>query len=927
MRKSILLGLLALFLLVQVVKASDIISCTVDPQEVKLSDQITVTIKLNNTKNETVNDTVKINFPTNYLSCAEDCSKIITISPYSSGSASFTLKPLTSTAEKQDITVTSPASYNCPAILKITSTVTDTQPPKVGSVTPTSVPPGQSTTFTATATDDVGVTACIFTYGDKNYTASVSNNVASYTATLSEGTYSAYFECRDAAGNTGKGAAATITATKQQLSVSVTLPKKTYYPAESFEPKVTVTDPSGKIIVDATVNGVLTYGTKSTSISFFYSTLCDCYKAWYWFSEGTLPSDYSLTVTATQSSYQSGTASATFSLIKPTLQMSMSTDKTEYNPGDSIKITVDVKDSLGNSISNAYLKGEIRDAATGSLIQLIYPWWKEGGYYYDYYVGSESVGKSYTIYINVSWKEQVASVTKTVSITKRGLNADIVLEKNVLMPGDTLQGKIKVFDKVGTIITDAWVNIEIRDANDKPYRWLSAKYIDGFYEIEKWKVEDWVSIGKYTLNVNIGKNEESITLTKTIEITKAKLNVDVLLDQTSYAPGDRIYIKILITYPNGSIVPNAYIGGEIFPLTQEVITETTRITGQAALISAGAVTATIGEPTYVCRVYISPEGPLYYKGEYIQRYYIDDVYIPSTNCPSGKYVLRLRISAPGYLDTEYTKEFDVTLHKLLMETGFKVGSQMNAVEMSIYAEAKDEQGNVVPYIKIQGYLHPLEETVQGCIKRVYLGYDEFTKRYTTKVWLDKKECPAGKYLLEITASQASYEAAVVTQGVEIKYSETFEYSVVVPSAIGVPICREVSCGPDCIAKVCETPIPTQECHEEVTDKECVRECSNKATAIEEATSKGTAAEFDVKNCINVCTKKVACKGSNVAPTENQEMLNKLEDIHAEIKATREQVNVVVKMIRSIIDFFNSIVRAFGGGRVTPVNVTENATGT
>ena len=722
----------------------------------------------------------------------------------------------------------------------------------------------------------------------------------------------------------------TTTALPLQLSASISLPKKTYYPAESFEPRVTVKDLEGKIVIDATVGGNLTYGTKYISLSFYWSTLCDCYKAWYWFNEGTLPNDYTLTVSASRSGYQSATATSTFSLIKPTLQMTMSTDKTEYNPGDSIKATAEVKDSLGNTITNAYVTGEIRDVGTGALVTIIYPWLKENVYYYEYYLGSESLGKSYTISMSVSWKEQVVSASKTVSVTKRGLNADVALEKNVLIPGDTLQGKIKVFDKDGNLITDAKIDIQLKDSSGNPKQWLSAVYKDGFYEIKPWKIEDWIQTGTYTLDVRVEKGFESTTLTKTIEITKEKLNVQVMLDQTGYAPGNRIYIKILVTYPNGSIAPNAYIGGEIFPLTQEVISQTTGITGKAMLISAGAVAVPIGEPTYVCRVYISPEGPLYYKGEYIQRYYIDDAYIPE-GCPTGKYALRLKISASGYADTEFTKEFDVVLYKLLLETGFKIYNKPGANELSIYAEVKDEQGRVVPYVKIQGYFHPFEESVEGCIQRVYLGYDEFTKRYTTQVFLDKYKCPAGKYLLEITASQPSYETATVEQAVEINYAEGFEYNVVVPSAIGAPVCREVSCGPNCVNKICETQRSPEECYEEVSDKECVKSCTDRATTTEQAVSKGEAVEFNVKECIKYCAKKVPCKGSTVARPQSQEMLDKLEQIHAEVIETRKQVNVVEQLIRAIADFINSIVAAFGGGQVKPImtsvpNTTGNVTG-
>ncbi len=870
MKKLIFLGLLVAFLLIQAaVEATEISYCSVNPQEVDLSvsDQIEVIVYLNNTQNVTAEDTVEISFPTTYLSCVGDCVEQVTTLPYSIETVNFTLQALSETTEEQSITVTQPASYACPSIIKITAATTTTS-------TTTSTTEPTTTTIATTTTSTIPPT----------------------TTTL-----------------------------KQQLSASITLPKTTYYPAESFEPRVTVRDPYGEIVIDASVAGTLTYGTEHTYLRFFYSTLCDCYKAWHWFGEGTLPNDYTLNVTASHPSYDSATATTSFSLIKPTLQMTMSTDKTEYNPGDSIKTTVEVKDSLGNAITDAYVTGDIRDADTGDLITIIYPWLREGVYYYEYYVGSESVGKSYTISISVSWKEQSASDSKTVSVTKRGLNADIVLEKDVLMSGDTLQGKIKVFDKDGNIITDAWVDVRIKDPDDNFFRFLSTEYKDGFYEIEKYKIQEWASMGTYSLNVRIEKAGESITLKKTIEITKEKLNVQVILDQTSYAPGDRIYIKILVTHPDGSIVSDAYIGGEIFPLTQEVINQTVGITGAAILISPIGLPVMIGEPTHVCRVHISPEGPLYYKGEYIQRYYIDDAYIPNW-CPTGTYVLRLRISASGYVDTEFTREFSVALYKLLLETGFKIYSTPNRVDMGIYAEVKDEQGIVVPYVHIKGYLHPFEEDVEGCIKRVYLGYDEFTSRYSSRLHLNKYECPAGEYLLEITASQPSYETASIEQLVEINYSEGYEYNVIIPSVIGRPVCREVSCGPNCFTRICETPTSPEECYEEVSDKECVKDCTDRAAAIEQVITRGgDAAELDVKACIENCVKRIPCKGSAVTPPQSQDMLDKLEAIHADIRETQEQVNVIEGLIRSIIDFINSVVaafgNAFGGGQVTPINTT------
>jgi hypothetical protein len=256
----------------------------------------------------------------------------------------------------------------------------------------------------------------------------------------------------------------------------------------------------------------------------------------------------------------------------------------------------------------------------------------------------------------------------------------------------------------------------------------------------------------------------------------------------------------------------------------------------------------------------------------------------------------------------------------LLEAGFKTYSNPNTVELSIYAEVKDDLGEAVPYVNVKGYLHPseekTEEAIEKCTKGVYFDYNEFTKRYTSKTSVGKNECPAGEYLLEITASQSSYQTATVEQAVEINYSEGSEYNVVVPPAIGVIACKEVSCGLNCVNRICESSVTPQECYEEVTDKNCVSSCFDKATTAEKA-----ATELDVKECVNNCTKNIPCKGSTVVQPQSNEMLDKLEQIRTEIVKTREQVGVIEQLIKAIIDFINSIVAAFGGGRVGPINVT------
>jgi len=788
------------------------------------------------------------------------------------------------------------------------------------------------------------------------YQAAVSNGVASVTLAsgLATGSYSVYFRCWDAAGNLGTGAAVTVKSEVPQLSAAITLDKKTYYPTDSFNPRVKVTDPTGKIVTDATVTGWLTSTAKpgNTGLSFFYSTLCDCYKAWYYFSESTLPGEYTLTVTAKVAAYESAVAAEKFSMLKPALGMKMSVDKAEYYPGDSVKLTIKFTDNIGNPVNPSSISGEMRRADTGELVSLVYPWMSsEGVYYYTYYLSTSDVDMSYKFSISAKWKEQEAADSVTVAVTRRGVNADLVLEKNVLMPGDTLHGKIKVFDKYGNAVSNAWVSVELKDGQGNLYKYLTAEYKEGFYEIEAWKVSEWIAVGKYTLHATVNVKEkagESIVIKKDLEIQKEKLNVQVFFDQSSYSPGGRVYIKVLVTYPNGSVVGNAYIGGEIFPLgnwsdagiaspaTGGIASIVGRIV-EAAKTLAGrateavpatetkvpAVVTSVGSEPQICRIYVHPEGPLYYKGVWVQKYYIDDSSIPSW-CPTGTYALKLTVSVPGYAETVVEKEFNVALAKLLLETGFKIDSNPSAVNLYIYAEVKDDRGSIVPYANIRGYLHPLESV--GCVKRVTLSYDDFTRRYTTSAYLQKYECPVGVYMLEITASQASYDTAKVEQSIPINYTEDYRYSVVVPPVVGAesPVCEEVSCGPGCYQKICSTAKPAEQCFEEVMDKDCLVDCKNKAAATEESASKGTAAAFDLDSCIAACTKKIACLGSGVASASNEEMMRKLEEIHKEVSETKGAAQTIIDMLSGLIDALKSL---FSGAQFAQPSIVTATTTT
>ena len=859
-----------------------------------------------------------------------------------------------------------------------TTTPPDTTAPTVGSVSPTSVFQLKSVTFVATVFDNVAVTGCNMSVDGSAYQAAISNGVASVTLAsgLAKGSYSVYFRCWDAAGNLGTGAAVTVKSEVSQLSAAITLDKKTYYPKDSFNPRVKVTDPTGKIVTDATVAGWLTSTTGSwnTSISFFYSTLCDCYKAWHYISESMPAGEYTLKVTAKASGYESVTAEEKFSLLKPTLNMKISADRSEYYAGDSIKLTITFVDNTGNYVEPDSVSGEMRSADTGELVSQIYPWMSSKGvYYYTYYITSakyaeptpakaepgeyvsQSMEGSYKFVVTARWKEQEASDSVVVTVGRRGLSADMSLEKNVLTLGDSLRGRIKVFDKNGNAVVDAKVELDLMDEKGSRYAFLTTKYKAGYYEIEEWKVSEWMAIGKYKLRVRIEKGE-IVYIEKSVDIQKEKLTVRVFFDQSSYSPGSRIYIKVLVTYPNGSVVGNAYIGGEMFPLGPYEEPESTSseatsaaeggagVTGGVAWIAgrvAEALSVLTGEPAQaassvyieksaaesvryepkICKIYFHPEGPIYYKGSWIQKYYVDDSSIP-TWCPTGKYGLKLTVSVPGYAETLVEEDFNVALAKLLMETGFKIGSSADNANLFIYAEVKDNTGAVVPYVNIMGYLHPLENV--GCVKRVSFGYDDYIRRYSTSVNLNKYECPAGVYMLEIAASQTSYDTAKVEQSVLINYTEGYEYKVIVPPVVGteLPVCTEVSCGPDCFQKVCSVSKPVEQCYEEVVDKNCLTDCKSKASAVEESASMGTAAAFDLDSCVATCTRKVACLGSDVASVSNEDMMRKLEEIHKEVSETKGAVQTIIDMLSGLI---NMLKLLFSGAQFAQPSIVATTT--
>ncbi len=800
-------------------------------------------------------------------------------------------------------------------------TVSDTIPPTIGSITLTSIIPNKQVTFSTTVSDNVGIKDCKLVKDGTNYIATVSTATSSYTFAngLPEGNYNIYFECSDTSNNIGKGTSVTVTSAKQPLQITISLPKTTYYPAENLEPKVTVTDVSGKIVTDATVKSNIT-GPKTYYPYFFYSTLCDCYKSFHWLGEDVLVGDYTLYFEASHPDHKSAVASAIFKVVKPTVQtFTITTDKTEYYSGDYVIATVTAKDSFGNAIKNLYITGELRDADTGKLVGPIYFSTSEDVYTYKYYLGSESLGKSYKFSAGTTWKEQKANASATITVTKRGLNADVVLEKNVLSPGDSLRGKIKVYDKDGNIVKDASVSVNVKDTQGFVSRYLTTTFKEGVYEIESWKIEDWMSVGKYTLEIKVSKYPEEITLEKSIEITKQRLNVEVILDRTSYKPADNMHIKILVTYPNGTIAKDAWVSEEIFPLTSEPY-----VTGK--------------EPfrTTLCRVYESPISPVYYKGEFIQKYFLDSVYMP-TDCPNGKYVLKVKVGAKGYADAEVLKEFDVALAKLFIETGFHVDSQTDSVKLLIYAEVKDENGKAIEFATVDGELRPAEE-FKGCVKQFTLYYDKFRSRYVGDQFLSKYECTEGSYIIQLKGSSMSYETADVVQGVSIQYKQGYEYKAYVPATPYIEsACREVSCGPNCVQKVCAPITEAKECFNLVTDEACVKSCQENVEKDEETVSKtssitgqATATTVDLKECIEKCTMKVPCQGAGVQTVPIELMISKLDEIKQAVEETKEEVGGLKQILLFLIDFVNSILSRYLGQEQTikiPSEVIQNATNT
>jgi len=679
-----------------------------------------------------------------------------------------------------------------------------------------------------------------------------------------------------------KTAQTSVSIKPKSISGALTGIKDLYYPAEQSEARITVTDQSGKVVTDASIVGSLLKDGKSTkSLYFSYSALCDCYKGWVWVDEG-YQGTYTLNASVSKSGYDSVSLTKSFEVVKPSLVLTLSTDKSTYYPNEKIKITITSKDKDGNAV-DAYLSGDVRDEK-GFLIENLYPWKEGGAFIEDHYIKSDELGKTLNISVKGTYKEQTDAKFVMVSVTQIGLMVEAFLDKTVIKPGDYLTGKVEVKDRDGNIIPDAWVDATLTDPNGMQSKYFSTTYKDGYYVLDakQQKVNEWQMAGDYKLKIKVEKSGEKKEIEKTIKIEKDKLGVRIELDKTSYKPGDRIYLKVLLTDPLGNVVQDGWVSGEVFPLS----TETRQIEGWP-------------EASKICRMYLSPEGPLYYQGQFIQKYFVDEVYL-NDQCPLGTYVLRLKAGKSGYEEVLIEKQFEVILMKLMMEIGTNVISEVDSAQINIYAELKDENGNIPKDISIKGYFHPTEE--QGCIKEIGLYFDDKAKRYTTTVSVFKGrseyastagkykegECPEGKYNLELQASHRSYSTVNVTQTIEIKYKEGYQYSELTPIVVPEPVCKVVSCGQDCFQKVCgqENLCPV------TINKECVVKCRELKNET----------QTSVESCVKNCEKRECTSGGS----SEQEMMKKLEDIQKGVNETNEGVAIIQQMIRAIWDFFRSV---------------------
>ncbi|MBI4015456.1 MAG: thioredoxin domain-containing protein [Candidatus Aenigmarchaeota archaeon] len=649
-----------------------------------------------------------------------------------------------------------------------------------------------------------------------------------------------------------------------------------YFPADYFEPRITITDENGKVVTDASVAGSISQnGVNIQTLYFFYSNLCDCYKSSAYLKESMI-GGYSLDFTATKSGYPSLKKSYPFTIDKPTLLVTVKSEKETYYGEENAVFYITATDKSGTSV-DASFSGELRDEK-GFLINQVYPFRDGNQYKYSYYIGRDQVGKTLTLKITGTWKEQKTDSSVSIAIQKRTLSVDVSLSSENLKAGDYLRGKIKVTDQFGTAVKDAFVDANLFDPQGKSISYFTSSFKDGVYELDQRRVEDWFSSGTYILKIKIDKTGDTSFIEKKITIQKDKLGLIIEFDKPNYRPGDRVFVKFLVTSPTGEVLSDAFVSGELFPLT----TETRKL-------------PEFPPQPQVCRNYINPQGPIFYKGQFIQKYYVGETFL-NDFCPEGKYALRIKVERQGYEPITEEREIEVTLTNMLMETGTKVTAEVDA-RVDMYAELKDERGNFIKDAQIFGYIHP--EAGGGCIKNFDMFWDFKTNRFSSNQYLNRYECPEGNYIVEINAKHRNFRPVNTTQVILVKYNKNFEYRDIRPIAIPVPIgpngpppeqCQVVSCGPNCFEKFCGPPACTK-----TQDVACVSNC--KSLNIEQVGIQ------TVQTCLQQCEKEQC----NYPQSSSQDDIRqKLDQIQKDVRDTKQQVNVVEGLLRSIIDFINSL---------------------
>lgn len=129
-----------------------------------------------------------------------------------SGSAVFTVRSgtvgsSTYTAQAEAVIVTDQATVTYTAV-----GAGDATAPSVGSVTPTTGTVGVAQTYSASVSDNVGISECSFFVDGVSQSTSVGGGLAQHTHTFSAaGLHSLYVSCADAAGNIGTGLVTTVT--------------------------------------------------------------------------------------------------------------------------------------------------------------------------------------------------------------------------------------------------------------------------------------------------------------------------------------------------------------------------------------------------------------------------------------------------------------------------------------------------------------------------------------------------------------------------------------------------------------------------------------------------------------------------------------------------------------------------------------------